>query len=297
MKVGCSIQKYKAQDIGAIEKEQKRLYTFSKYENDVNLDKSYLNVIESVDSWKDTIKDFKSLAQENGQKFKSGKNAPVELLSFIESVPNSWGRDKVIEYFEESAKLKENLLKEYGLAEGTHISHIIHFDETNPHCTDEFIPIKDGRFNAKELVSLDFTRRFQKELYSHYQDFATRNPELEVMEQPEFNAKETQKKRKEELDFKIKVKEKYLENLENNIAFKEKQLDVIPNKEEVLEKASKWDNLMNTIYDNVRHMYQETRDSFKKIVGYFKYWDIFDNKDIEELDIPLESQKEEDLEY
>ena len=63
MRTGTNIIKLKSKDIGAIEKEQKRLYTFSKYNNDVDLDKSYLNVVESVDSWKNTVKDFEDAVE------------------------------------------------------------------------------------------------------------------------------------------------------------------------------------------------------------------------------------------
>ena len=88
----------------------------------------------------------------------------VVLCSTVESVPKSWSVDVCKEYFREKAIWFDTYLQnKAGVDKGSMLSVCIHLDETTPHATYAWIPQKDGRLQAKNIISRDFLRSLQQD--------------------------------------------------------------------------------------------------------------------------------------
>ena len=203
MKFGMHNEKYSRMASGGIMKEQMRQYKHNEYANDVDTDKSHLNQYDGNLKWDSVFKDAISVTESTiGKKVRKDT---VILNSIVEAVPKSWSRGKVLEYFKKQDDMIHQLLQEKGIEDKWHLSSIIHFDETTPHRTFTFVPVKDGKLQNKNIVNKSFLAELQKRGWSVYQDFAMDNPSLEKMDIYENGSKA---EHKHELQYKLdKLKE------------------------------------------------------------------------------------------
>lgn len=213
--------KMKSTAIGGVEKEQKRLYQdASKYKNDVNPSQSHFNVyINRDESWRKQLKPFLEKHRETtGRKIR--KDAVV-MCSTIQSVPSSWPKEKCNQYFEKYDDFLIEFLTSHGVDENCFVSSATHHDESSPHHTVVWMPFKDGKFQAKNILTRQCLRELQKETYNFYLGFAKKNPDLEMMEMYELGNDVSHLNEKaykiSRLQSEIDSKEKELERIRNEI--------------------------------------------------------------------------------
>ncbi len=148
MKFGMHNEKYSRMASGGIMKEQMRQYKHNEYANDVDTDKSHLNQYDGNLKWDSVFKDAISVTESTiGKKVRKDT---VILNSIVEAVPKSWSRGKVLEYFKKQDDMIHQLLQEKGIEDKWHLSSIIHFDETTPHRTFTFVPVKEEYFKKQD---------------------------------------------------------------------------------------------------------------------------------------------------
>lgn len=160
-------EKYKLADVGGIHREQFREYSdTSKYKNAVDPERTtnnmYFSMSDNGADWSARIKEAKKNSQEiTGKKLR--KDAVV-LCSTVESVPESWSDEVCKSYFKDKAEWFNNFLQtRAGIDEGTMLSVCIHMDETTPHATYAWLPVKDGKFQAKNIVNSTMLKALQTE--------------------------------------------------------------------------------------------------------------------------------------
>lgn len=158
-------EKYKLSDVGGIHREQFREYSDpEKYKNEVDASKtqrnSYIELTEDGKDWFSHIRDAKESTTEiTGRAVR--KDA-VCLCSTVESVPTAWSDETCREYFYEKARWYETYLYEKaGVDEGCMLSVCIHLDESTPHATYVWVPEKDGKLQAKNILDRNFLKSLQ----------------------------------------------------------------------------------------------------------------------------------------
>lgn len=160
-------EKYQMKDIVGIHREQFReIADQSKYHNNVDLKKTERNVYDEIvpngRNWYAAIKEAKDHTVE--MTGRAVRKDAVVLCSTVESVPPSWPRDVSTRYFREKVRWYEHFLQtEAGLDPGSMKSLVIHYDETSPHATYDWIPLKDGRLQAKNILTKQVLQRLQDE--------------------------------------------------------------------------------------------------------------------------------------
>lgn len=164
-------EKYQLRDIGGIMKEQFREYADdSKYRNHVDPERSEKNLYKEMSpdgtDWFKQIREAKASTSEvTGRAVR--KDAVV-LCSTVESVPASWSDDACREYFQDKADWFGKYLHEHGGADEDCLKSLaVHLDESTPHATYAWVPIKDDKLQAKNILNRDFLR----DLQSDSQDF------------------------------------------------------------------------------------------------------------------------------
>ena len=160
-------EKYQTKDVIGIHREQFReIADHSKYKNNVDPEKTDQNVYEDLApegrNWYGVIKTAKeSTVEKTGRAVR--KDAVV-LCSTVESVPPSWPQEVSTQYFRDKAQWYKDFLEERaGLDPGSMRSLVIHYDETSPHATYDWIPMKDGRLQAKNILTKEILQRVQDE--------------------------------------------------------------------------------------------------------------------------------------
>lgn len=160
-------EKYKATDVIGIHREQFREITdHSKYKNHVDPDKADQNVFDDLApngrDWYSAIKAAKeSTVKKTGRAVR--KDAVV-LCSTVESVPPSWPQEVSTKYFRDKVRWYKDFLEERaGLDPGSMRSLVIHYDETSPHATYDWMPMKDGRLQAKNILTKEILQKVQDE--------------------------------------------------------------------------------------------------------------------------------------
>lgn len=158
-------EKYKMSDVGGIHREQFREYAdATKYKNEVDASRTekneYIELTENGKNWFSHIKEAKERTAElTGRAVR--KDAVV-LCSTVESVPTTWDDEICRKYFYEKAKWYENYLQEKaGVDENCMLSVCIHLDENTPHATYAWIPEKDGKLQAKNILDRNFLKSLQ----------------------------------------------------------------------------------------------------------------------------------------
>ena len=167
MQYNFHIEKYKYNDIGGIHREQFREYKdTSLYKNDVNHELTEKNAIfelaENGRAWFAHVKQAKeSTSLITG---KAVRKDAVVLCSTVESVPQSWDEESCKEYFLDKARWYEIYLQEKaGVDKDCMLSVCVHFDESTPHATYAWLPMKDGKLQARNILTRDFLKDLQSD--------------------------------------------------------------------------------------------------------------------------------------
>ena len=159
-------EKYQTKDVIGIRKEQFREYEDkSKYKNYIDetrtKDNVYKAMSEDGDNWYKRIREAKeSTEQVTG---KVTRKDAVVLCSTVESVPSSWSTEVCKNYFEDKADWFKEYLEHKGVDKDSVLSICVHLDETTPHATYAWLPMKDERLQAKNILDKQFLRDLQKE--------------------------------------------------------------------------------------------------------------------------------------
>ncbi|MBQ9157715.1 MAG: plasmid recombination protein [Erysipelotrichaceae bacterium] len=159
-------EKYQTKDVGGIMKEQFRQYEDkSKYRNYVDEERTKDNVYKAMsedgDNWYKRIREAKESSEQVTRKV-TRKDAVV-LCSTVESVPASWSTEVCQNYFEDKAEWFMSYLEDKGVDKDSMLSVCVHLDETTPHATYAWLPMKDERLQAKNILDKQFLRDLQKE--------------------------------------------------------------------------------------------------------------------------------------
>ncbi|MCR4752032.1 MAG: plasmid recombination protein [Eubacterium sp.] len=169
MQYNWHIEKYKQADIGGIRKEQFREYkNDEQYRNNVQPELSKENLYVGMHSdgtgcdWQAEIKAAKeSMSKITGRAVR--KDAVV-LCSAVESVPRSWDNNTCRRYFMDKAKWFRDYLCTVGHVDNDALlSLVVHLDETTPHATYAWMPIKEGRLQAKNVITKSFLQQLQQD--------------------------------------------------------------------------------------------------------------------------------------
>lgn len=122
----------------------------------------YHEMSEGGNDWFSQIREAKESTQ--NLTGRAVRKDAVVLCSTVESVPASWDPETCKAYFVAKARWYENYLHEKaGVDKGAMKSLVVHLDETTPHATYAWIPMKDGRLQAKNILSKSFLRDLQKD--------------------------------------------------------------------------------------------------------------------------------------
>lgn len=253
MKQGCNLSKFKRSDVGGIQSEQKRLYKdISKYANDVNTELSKNNIVvehQTESNWvKCTTKKIKEHQELTGRAIRKDQ---VIMCSMVETVPASWSKELTDEYFDMQHKVKFELLQKFGLDENVKLSSITHYDETNPHRTDTFMPIHEGQFNFKSICKRSFYQELGKATWKAYKEFERTHELPEKLEEPEWG---NGKKRKQEQEYKA-------EQIENDIEKLEKKRDQVQGDIKTLAEI----NAIKPKKDFLGHLGDITLEQFNRV--------------------------------
>lgn len=214
MQFNCHVEKYKSGDVGGIRAEQFRLYTDQdKYKNRIQHEQTENNVYNEYRPWFAAIKAAKERQQElTGKKVRADA---VVLCSAVQSVPESWPREAALDYFRANEQFMKTFLEQHGLDPDAALSAVTHYDEQPPHQTFCWMPLREGRFQAKQLLNRQTLRELQKEGYQHYQEWAARHPDLEKIEP---YREDSGRKHLSELDYKKQLLENQIEQEEKTLS-------------------------------------------------------------------------------
>ena len=166
-------EKYQTKDVTGIMKEQFRQYEDeSKYKNYIDHERTKDNVYKAMSedgmNWYRQIREAKESTE--GVTGKAIRKDAVVLCSTVESVPSSWDIEVCQNYFEDKANWFKDYLEGKGVDKDSMLSVAIHLDETTPHAAYAWLPMKDERLQAKNILDKQFLRDLQKES----QDFTFR---------------------------------------------------------------------------------------------------------------------------
>lgn len=160
-------EKYKLSDVGGIQREQFREYARNtEYRNNVDPERTgknlYLEMAPGGKDWFKQIKDAQDRTKETTGR--AVRKDAVVLCSTIESVPESWSPDVCREYFRNKAEWFSGYLHERaGVDEDALKTVAVHLDESTPHATYAWIPIKDDKLQAKNILDREFLRDLQRD--------------------------------------------------------------------------------------------------------------------------------------
>lgn len=242
MQYNLHIEKYKSSDIGGIHAEQFREFkNETSYKNYVDPEKTKLNQYLALTNdgadWRKHIKQaIKETTETTGRAVR--KDA-VTFCSAVESVPKSWDSETCTEYFQAKAEwLKKYFETEAGLDPDKFLSCCIHLDETTPHATYVFIPGKDGKLQAKNILNRNFLKRLQTDSQAFTfewieQKNLTTAKKLEKLEPIQSGSK---RKHLEESEYKEKQISTNVENLEQHHKKLEEKIEEA--NKEILEKSN-----------------------------------------------------------
>lgn len=169
MQYNFHIEKYQASAVGGIRREQFREYSDPrKYKNYVDPERTKYNIYRGLKDdgtgrdWQKEIRNAKARTRETTGR--AVRKDAVLICSAVESLPKSWPRELAQFYFEDKATWFRTYLSERaGLDHNSLLSMAVHFDESTPHCTYVFLPMKDGRLQAKNILTKPFLRNLQQD--------------------------------------------------------------------------------------------------------------------------------------
>ena len=174
-------EKYQTKDVTGIMKEQFRQYEDeSKYKNYIDHERTKDNVYKAMSedgmNWYRQIREAKESTEEVTGK--AIRKDAVVLCSTVESVPSSWDIEICQNYFEDKADWFKGYLEDKGVDKDSMLSVAIHLDETTPHATYVWLPMKDERLQAKNILDKQFLRDLQKQSQDFTFDWIDRYNEL-----------------------------------------------------------------------------------------------------------------------
>lgn len=174
-------EKYQTKDVTGIMKEQFRQYEDeSKYKNYIDHERTKDNVYKAMSedgmNWYRQIREAKESTEEVTGK--AIRKDAVVLCSTVESVPSSWDIEACQNYFEDKADWFKDYLEGKGVDKDSMLSVAIHLDETTPHATYTWLPMKDERLQAKNILDKQFLRDLQKQSQDFTFDWIDRYNEL-----------------------------------------------------------------------------------------------------------------------
>lgn len=218
-------EKYQMKDVVGIHREQFReIADQSKYRNNVDPSRTNQNVYDDLvpdgKDWYGAVKTAKeNTAEKTGRKVR--KDAVV-LCSTVESVPPSWPQDVSTQYFRDKASWYDQFLRTHGgLDEGSMKSLVIHYDETTPHATYDWIPIKDGRLQAKNILTKELLQKLQDQGQKYSMEwietYNQQHPDRQI-ERLELSGREVKRNHLDELSFKRMKGEEAIVQLEQRHA-------------------------------------------------------------------------------
>lgn len=208
MKYGTHIEKYKATDVGGIHKEQFREYANpSLYHNDVDPSRTHENVSWGDSDWRGRINAAKEKCIAlTGKKMR--KDA-VMFCSAVTTVPGEWGKELAEKYFRDYSEWYKKFLQEHKFDQGCELSCVVHFDETNPHMTQTYMPLSENKFVVNKLMNKVMLQQLAKQGWQFTEQWMEINnvPEDIRLESPAFDAG---RKHLSEAQYKLKQVEKEL---------------------------------------------------------------------------------------
>ena len=160
-------EKYKMSDVGGIQREQFREYSKdTEYRNKVDPERTgnnlYIEMSPGGRDWFGQIKEAQDRTRETTGR--AVRKDAVVLCSTVESVPESWSPDVCWTYFQDKAGWFGDYLHERaGVDEDALKTVAVHLDESTPHATYAWIPIKDDKLQAKNVLDREFLRDLQKD--------------------------------------------------------------------------------------------------------------------------------------
>lgn len=238
-------EKYQLSSIGGIHAEQFREYRDEhNYKNYVDCERTSENMYKALSedgmNWSKRVRQaIKESATITGRKVR--KDAVV-LCSTVESVPESWPTDICKKYFEEKAEwYKEYLHEHTGIPSDAMLSLACHFDESTPHATIAWIPIKDGKLQAKNITTKIFYKQLQSDSQAFTFDWIEHYNEQheQKIEKLEPYVEGSMKKHLQEQEYKEKKIADHVQQLEaKHDELSEKVSDTIRQHQEISEQLS-----------------------------------------------------------
>lgn len=229
-------EKYKTNDVRGIHGEQFR--ELKTYKNNVDPNRTHLNQIyffnPELDSgnWTKRINQCKKIHKNTTGK-ELRKDAVV-FISDVATVPKEWPTQTTLAYFAQRNDFMVRFLSDHGVEREFFLSSAIHMDEDEPHQTIVYMPFKDGKFQAKNVMNKLMLKQLQKEGWKFYKQFESQHPEIgsyKLDPYVEGNTDVKSKKRhKEELEYKIDKDKEKLKDLNTEISEKQNELDTINDK-------------------------------------------------------------------
>ncbi len=180
-------EKYQTKDVGGIRKEQFREYEDeSKYKNYVDHEKTKDNICKAMSedgtNWYKRIREAKESTEEVTGK--AIRKDAVVLCSTVESVPSSWSTETCQSYFQDKADWFKEYLEEKGVDKDSLLSVAVHLDETTPHATYAWLPMKDEKLQAKNILDKQFLRDLQREsqdfTFKWIDDYNSQHPDNKI---------------------------------------------------------------------------------------------------------------------
>lgn len=224
-------EKYKQSDIGGIHKEQFREYKDpGQYKNAVHSEmsdkNSYLELAPRGSDWYRYVRQAKEKTVASTGK--SVRKDAVVLCSTVESVPVNWSADACNKYFLEKAKWYEEYLRQNaGVDADSMLSVCIHLDETTPHATYVWLPMKEGRLQAKNILNRTFLKSLQTDSQNYTMNWITQwnskniGQQLECLEPIKEGSKKKhlteQEYKAEKISEKVQAARNELEQITNQI--------------------------------------------------------------------------------
>lgn len=183
------------------------------------------------------------------------KGVRKDAVRMVEATVQLSGKVLDMSEYEQEQVLRDSyewLKDKFG--EDNVISAVIHKDETNMHLHFDFVPIEDGKLNAKAIISKPRLKKYQT-------DFLKNLKENHVSMNFERGGSET--RGLSQRDFEIMQKER--EKLMQEIAEREKELDVRDDKldlreDELSDKAEKLANRNVKYYNRVKEFNQSVNE-------------------------------------
>ena len=160
-------EKYKMSDVGGIQREQFREYSKdTEYRNKVDPERTgnnlYIEMSPGGRDWFGQIKEAQERTKEATGR--AVRKDAVVLCSTVESVPESWSPDICRTYFQDKAEWFGDYLHERAGVDDDALKTVaVHLDESTPHATYAWIPIKDDKLQAKNILDREFLRDLQKD--------------------------------------------------------------------------------------------------------------------------------------